>query len=94
LIRLEGLSGKLRGKNKIGLSNKHNKYYLWFFILKKALDNFFKAIQEKVEGTVKIKSYEGSCIIIGKESDKSLYWQELAIVDKDTLYNQSNAGVS
>jgi len=59
--------------------------------LKKGLDNFFKAIQEKVEGTVKIKSYEGSCIIIGKESDKSLYWQELATFEEDTLYDQSDA---
>ncbi|MFH1283681.1 MAG: argininosuccinate synthase [bacterium] len=66
-------------------------YGLWHSTLREALDKFFGVLQENVEGVVKLKLYKGNCIIYGRESKKSLYWQELATFEEDNLFNQYDA---
>lgn len=46
---------------------------LWFSPLKIALDAFIDKTQEFVTGTVKLKMFKGSAVVVGRESPYSLY---------------------
>ena len=50
-----------------------------------------KKSQKNVSGIVRIKLYKGNVIILGRKSDKSLYNENLATFEKDTVYNQKDA---
>jgi argininosuccinate synthase len=56
-------------------------------ILKKAIDE----TQKDVNGTVRLKLYKGSCSVIGRKSETSLYHDAFATFEKDTVYNQKDA---
>jgi argininosuccinate synthase len=66
-------------------------YGYWFSpemeILKKAIDE----TQKDVNGTVRLKLYKGSCSVIGRKSETSLYHGAFATFEKDTVYNQKDA---
>ena len=62
---------------------------LWFSPLKEALDAFLASTQQCVTGTVKLKLYKGSCTVVGRKSDYSLYSYELATADEFTGANSS-----
>lgn len=51
---------------------------LWYSPLKGALDAFIQQTQEQVTGTVKVKLFKGSAVIVGRKSDNSLYSFDLA----------------
>jgi len=53
-------------------------YGLWYAPLKASIDAFIKATQKKVTGTVRLKLYKGSCVVVGRKSPHSLYKEELA----------------
>ena len=63
----------------------------WFSQLKKALDGFVDETQKNATGTVKLKLYKGNCIILGRKSPKSLYWEKLSTFEKEDIYNQKDA---
>ncbi len=46
---------------------------LWFSELREALDSFFRTTQRYVTGRVKLRLFKGSCSVIGRESQHSLY---------------------
>lgn len=66
-------------------------YGYWFaperVMLQKAMDE----AQRPVNGTVRLKLYKGNCIVTGRQSDWSLYREELATFDEDHGYNQQDA---
>jgi argininosuccinate synthase len=66
-------------------------YGYWFSpemeVLKKTIDE----TQKDVTGTVRLKLYKGSCTVVGRKSEKSLYHGAFATFEKDTVYNQADA---
>ncbi len=47
--------------------------------------------QRDVSGTVRLKLYKGNCMVVGRQSEKSLYHDAFATFEKDTVYNQKDA---
>ena len=66
-------------------------YGYWFaperVMLQKAMDD----AQRTVHGTVRLKLYKGNVIVTGRQSDWSLYRQDLASFEQDHGYNQRDA---
>ncbi|MCK5767275.1 MAG: argininosuccinate synthase [Candidatus Atribacteria bacterium] len=76
------------------ISKKYSElayYGLWFSALKEALDGFVSVVKEKVTGTVRVKLYKGSCVVVGRKSENSLYDFNLATYDKGDTFNQDFA---
>ena len=51
---------------------------LWYSPLKQALEGFIQQTQERVTGTVRLKLYKGNAMVVGRQSDNSLYAEDLA----------------
>ncbi len=64
---------------------------LWFSPLKEALDAFLDSTQQCVTGIVKLKFYKGSCTVVGRKSDYSLYDYELATYNSDDEFDHQAA---
>ena len=81
---------------KLGIEQKWAEvvyYGQWFAPLKAALDGFINATQEHVTGTVRCKFYKGTCTVVGRRSDYSVYDYALATYDKgDSFNHESSAG--
>ena len=56
-------------------------------MLQAAIDN----TQTHVEGTVKLKLYKGNVIVVGRESQKSLFSEAHSTFEADDVYNQKDA---
>jgi len=50
----------------------------WFDEFRECLDAFFDKSQERVTGTVRLKLFKGSCSVLGRESEFSLFGQPQA----------------
>ena len=81
---------------KLGIEQKWAEcvyYGQWFAPLKQALDAFVAATQKCVTGLVRVKFYKGSCTVVGRKSDYSLYSYELATYDKEDQFDhEASAG--
>ncbi len=64
---------------------------LWETPLKKQLDAYFNSVQERVTGTVRLKLYKGSCVIVGRKSPFSRYKEELATYGEKDVFDQKLA---
>ena len=64
---------------------------LWYSPLKSALDAFIDKTQEHVSGTVKLKLFKGNAIIVGRNSDNSLYSSELATYGSEDQFDHKAA---
>lgn len=51
---------------------------LWYSPLKGALDAFIQQTQARVSGTVRMKFFKGTATVVGRQSDKALYTEDLA----------------
>ena len=47
--------------------------------------------QVKVNGDVRLKLYRGNTIVVGRRSPNSLYDENIATFEADTVYNQRDA---
>ena len=56
-------------------------------LLRKTIDE----TQKDVSGTVRLKLYKGNCLVVGRKSHESLYHQDFATFEEDTVYNQKDA---
>ncbi len=66
---------------------------LWYSPLKTALDAFIKNSQAQVSGTVRVKFFKGSAVIVGRKSRNSLYDEELATyTDADQFDHKAAEG--
>ena len=75
---------------KLGIEQKWAEcvyYGQWFAPLKKALDAFIASTQYAITGTVRCKFYKGTCTVVGRKSDYSLYSYELATYDKEDQFD-------
>ncbi len=66
-------------------------YGFWYSPEMEAMRAFIDKTQEGVTGTVRLKLYKGNTIVVGRKSEKSLYSQDFATFDKDSVYNQGDA---
>ena len=64
---------------------------LWYSPLKGALDAFIQQTQERVTGTVKVKLFKGSAVIVGRKSDNSLYSFDLATYGAEDEFDHKAA---
>ena len=79
---------------KAQLSQKYAElvyYGQWFSPLREALDAFVDKTQERVTGTVRLKLWKGHCLPVGRKAPYSLYREDLATFEADTVYNQKDA---
>jgi argininosuccinate synthase len=63
----------------------------WYSPEMQVLETLMDKAQEYVSGRVYLKLYKGNVIIQGRESDESLYDEEIASMDVHGGYDQSNA---
>ena len=55
------------------------------------LQSLIDQSQKKVNGTVKLKIYKGNVIVTGRKSKSSLYSNEMATFEEDSVYDQKDA---
>ncbi len=66
-------------------------YGFWFSPEMESLRAFIEESQKNVNGTVRVKLFKGHAAVVGRKSENSLYLQELATFEADSLYNQKDA---
>jgi len=64
---------------------------LWFSPLREAISAFIEATQRNVSGTVRLKLYKGSVIVVGRHSENSLYLKNLATYEGIDEFDQNHS---
>ena len=64
---------------------------LWYSPLKEALDAFIDKTQEQVSGMVRVKLFKGNAIIVGRQSDNSIYSPDLATYGAEDKFDHKAA---
>ncbi|MGK7922932.1 MAG: argininosuccinate synthase [Trichodesmium sp.] len=64
---------------------------LWFSPLKGALDAFIQQTQERVTGVARVKLFKGSAMVVGRQSDNSLYSYDLATYGAEDEFDHKAA---
>ncbi len=81
---------QLRFKQKVAVEYADLIYNgLWFTSLHQDLAAYIKSSQRFVTGTVRLKLFKGSSIVVGRKSPVSLYNYGLATYDKGDQFDQS-----
>lgn len=79
---------------KRGIEETYSKLVyngLWYSPLKDALDAFVHKSQERVSGTVRLKLFKGSAIVVGRKSVHSIYTPDLATYGADDKFDHRAA---
>jgi argininosuccinate synthase len=63
----------------------------WFAPEREALQALIDQTQERVTGTARLKLYKGNTILVGRKSPNSLYRQDIATFEEDSVYDQRDA---
>ena len=63
----------------------------WFSPEREMMQAAIDATQKNVEGKVKLKLYKGNVIVVGRESEKSLFSEAHSTFEEDEVYNQKDA---
>jgi argininosuccinate synthase len=63
----------------------------WYSPEMKVLQKMMDESQENVTGTARIKLYKGNSIVVGRKSPYSLYHEEFATFEEDSVYDQKDA---
>ena len=63
----------------------------WFSPEMRLLQNMIDMTQENVSGVVRLEVYKGGVRILGRKSDKSIYSEDFATFEDDTIYSQKDA---
>ncbi len=66
-------------------------YGFWFSPEMKLLQVMIDETQENVCGVVRLELYKGNCRVLGRRSDQSLYSEDFATFEGDTVYSQKDA---
>ncbi|MFQ5930866.1 MAG: argininosuccinate synthase [Nitrospiraceae bacterium] len=66
-------------------------YGYWYSPERDMLQKAFDEAQQDVSGRVRVKLYKGSCAVVGRRSDRSLYRLDLATFEEDEAYHQKDA---
>ena len=63
----------------------------WFAPEREMMQAAIDKTQENVEGTVKLKLYKGNVIVVGRDSERSLFSEAHSTFEEDEVYNQKDA---
>jgi len=63
----------------------------WFAPEREALQALVDQVQETVTGEARIKLYKGTASVVGRRSPLSLYDEDFATFEEDSVYDQSDA---
>ena len=63
----------------------------WFSPERIMLQSLIDQSQIKVNGLVRLKIYKGNIVVLGRQSQDSLYSQSMATFEEDTVYDQKDA---
>ncbi|MHB1224240.1 MAG: argininosuccinate synthase [Gemmatimonadaceae bacterium] len=63
----------------------------WWTTEREAHDAFINVVQGRVSGTVTLRLFKGSAIIVGRQSDQALYDERFVTFGEDDVYQQSDA---
>jgi len=63
----------------------------WFSPEREMMQAAIDKTQENVEGTVKLKLYKGNVIVVGRDSERSLFSEAHSTFEEDEVYNQKDA---
>ncbi|MGV8075167.1 MAG: argininosuccinate synthase [Syntrophobacteraceae bacterium] len=63
----------------------------WYSPEMRMLQKTMDLTQENVYGTARLKLYKGSCRVVGRKSDRSLYQPSFATFEEDSVYDQDDA---
>jgi len=63
----------------------------WFSPEKTLLQDMIDRTQENVSGVTRMELYKGSCRVLGRKSDRSLYREDFATFEDDEVYTQKDA---
>ena len=66
-------------------------YGFWFSPERQALQTLMDECQRDVSGTVRLKLYKGNVTVAGRRSPRSLYRQDFATFEADSVYQQRDA---
>ena len=66
-------------------------YGFWYSPEMNMLRAAIEESQKNVTGTIRLKVYKGNIIIAGRKSPYSLYQEDLATFEEDSVYNQADA---
>src|SRR6267142_4309444 len=66
-------------------------YGFWYTPEFEAIRALVDESQKNVTGTARLKLYKGNCIVVGRRSPCSLYSEEFATFERDSVYNQRDA---
>jgi argininosuccinate synthase len=66
-------------------------YGFWYTPEFEAIRALIDESQKNVSGTARLKLYKGNCSVVGRRSPRSLYSEEFATFERDTVYNQRDA---
>lgn len=82
----------LKWRQQIGLEMSYVVYDgRWFTPLKNSLQKAADSLAKLVNGTVVLELYKGSVTVIRKKSPNSLYSEEFATFNEDTVYDHNDA---
>lgn len=63
----------------------------WFSPEREMLQSAIDKSQGNVSGTVRIKLYKGNVVVLGRKSANSLYDEDMATFEEDSVYDQQDA---
>jgi argininosuccinate synthase len=63
----------------------------WYSPEMRLLQGMMDLAQENVWGTARLKLYKGTCQVLGRKSDRSLYQPSFATFEEDDVYEQDDA---
>ena len=66
-------------------------YGYWYAPERHALQRLVDEAQQDVTGTVRLKLYKGNVTVAGRRSPRSLYRQDIATFEADSVYRQKDA---
>jgi argininosuccinate synthase len=66
-------------------------YGFWFSPEMKLLQDMVDRTQANVSGVVRLELYKGNCRVLGRKSDESIYSEDFATFEDDSVYSQKDA---
>jgi len=79
-------------RDSLGVKFAESVYYgFWFAPEFELLRKMVDETQSNVTGDVRLKLYRGNTIVVGRRSPKSLYDENIATFEADSVYNQRDA---
>lgn len=63
----------------------------WFSPERELLQSMIDQTQKNVSGTVRLELYKGNCRVLGRKSEESLYSEDFATFEDDSVYRQEDA---